>query len=138
MTDRDAWRRELLAPVRRWTPARKAAICMAIKGRGVAIEEVLAAHRLDRSEVETWLTAFASGGADALRIYRRREDRRVSSIPFSVALSVAFVVALPNPGLAASGVAGVAFLVASVRRAPVCARRESRVTSRLASRVTPP
>lgn len=72
MTGRDAWRSKLLTPVQRWTPARKAAVCMAIRGRSVSIEEILAAHRLEREEVEAWLSAFASGGADALRIYRRR------------------------------------------------------------------
>jgi hypothetical protein len=66
------WRDKLLTPVQRWTPARKAAVCMAIWGRSVAIEEVLAAHKLERAEVERWLAAFAAGGPQALRIYRRR------------------------------------------------------------------
>jgi hypothetical protein len=61
-----------LATVQRWTPARKAAICMAIRGRRLAIEEVLAAHQLERAEVERWLTAFEAGGREALCIYRRR------------------------------------------------------------------
>jgi hypothetical protein len=38
-----------------------------------------------------------------------------------------WLVALPKPGHAASGEAGVAFLVASVRPAPACARRRSGV-----------
>lgn len=72
MSDRDAWRNKLLAPVQRWTPARKAAVCMAIWARAVAIEEVLEAHKLERIEVEGWLASYATGGRDALYVSRRR------------------------------------------------------------------
>lgn len=48
-----------LAPVKRWTPARKMVLAMAIRDRVVGINEALAAHDLTREEIGSWRAELA-------------------------------------------------------------------------------
>lgn len=68
---REKTRRHVLAAVSRWTPTRKAELCMALKGGVVSLEEVLKAHQLGTDELADWQRAFQNGGADGLYIGRR-------------------------------------------------------------------
>jgi hypothetical protein len=77
---RERTRLLVLRPYRRWTQARKADLCMAIRD-GIATEaEALARCKLASRELAGWLAAFDRFGAEALRARPRRivrETRRM-------------------------------------------------------------
>jgi transposase-like protein len=68
-------RARVLAPVGRWTAARKYDACLALRGGAVTIAEVAAAHDVPAEEIAAWMIAARNGGQDALRIAPRRRAR---------------------------------------------------------------
>lgn len=56
----------------RWTPARKAELCMALRGAVVSVSEAVEARGLTREEIAAWLKIFARDGAKGLRVSARR------------------------------------------------------------------
>ncbi len=66
--ERKAKRRaEILAPVTRWSHARKHELLMALAGGLVTEAEACAAHNLSPDELAAWRAALRRGGADALK-----------------------------------------------------------------------
>jgi transposase-like protein len=51
-------RAALLAPVRRWTPKRKAALCRALSAGTITLAEAKTAHGLSDDELKAWIAAF--------------------------------------------------------------------------------
>jgi len=68
-------RARVLAPVGRWTAARKYDACLALRGGAVSIAEVATAHDIPAEEIARWMIAARDGGQDALRIAPRRRAR---------------------------------------------------------------
>jgi hypothetical protein len=71
-------RRLVLAHVVRWTPTRKATLCMALRGGVVTLAEASAAQGVPTSEIEGWLSAFRAGGHAALRVTVRATRARAT------------------------------------------------------------
>jgi transposase-like protein len=68
-------RARVLAPVERWTAARKYDACLALRRGAVTIAEVATAHGIPAEEIAGWMIAARDGGQDALRIAPRRRAR---------------------------------------------------------------
>lgn len=64
-----------LAPVARWTPARKDELLVAIRHGDVTIEQVCAAHDLSHDEVQGWLRRQRVHGQKGLSVTRLQKLR---------------------------------------------------------------
>ena len=61
-------RAHVLRPHARWTAARKLALCIALRGAVVSLNEAAAATGIDAEEISRWLEAFRRRGAEGLRV----------------------------------------------------------------------
>jgi hypothetical protein len=59
---------ELLAPVARWTPGRKAAVILGLRRHEVTIDQVTQAHDLSLDELVTWNDRHRKHGQHGLAI----------------------------------------------------------------------
>ncbi|MEH0194532.1 DUF1153 domain-containing protein [Caulobacter sp. CCNWLY153] len=59
---------QLLAPVRRWTGARKEAVVLAVRRRQLTLGQVMQAHGLSLDEYQAWQRDFLRHGRIGLAV----------------------------------------------------------------------
>ena len=70
-------RDELLAPVIRWTPARKANVVLGFNGGLVSMDDLVKAHNISADEILGWVRHYRKLGIKGLK-ERYTAERRVA------------------------------------------------------------